>query len=252
MNNDDNDDLDDIGNLNINLEVDKKDNPLKYVVNSKKKDLQKNSINNNSNKNEKTKEKKKKNSIRKGITYDDIYLGNDMFFSAPKSYPRDYEKNHKYQLSFTKSISKKNFSNETHKFDDNNISKNNGININLSVSPSPNSNIINSINNIGEEEENDEDDFGLLRYNSFEFYGKNEFSHLRDFLMSINNHRKKYDLFIDKNDINFVDEDEIKNKNIFYIENETELSNLNYYNKKNIFIFNFIFIYKIFIIFINE
>ena len=30
MNNDDNDDLDDIGNLNINLEVDKKDNPLKY------------------------------------------------------------------------------------------------------------------------------------------------------------------------------------------------------------------------------
>ena len=233
MNNDDNDDLDDIGNLNINLEVDKKDNPLKYVVNSKKKELLKNSINDNFIENEKKKEKKKKNSIIKGITYDDIYLGNDMFFSAPKSYPRDYEKNHKYQLSFTKSINKKNSSDVSHKIDDNNTSKNNNINNNLSVSPSPNSNNINSINNIGEEDENEEDDFGLLRYNSFEFYGKNEFSHLRDFLMSINNHRKQYDLFIDKNDKNFVDEDEIKNKNIFYIENTTELNNLNYYNKKN-------------------
>ena len=132
MNNDDNEDFDDVGNLNINLEVDKKDNPLKYVVNNKKKNLQKNSIDDNSNKNEKKKEKKKKNSIRKGITYDDIYLGNDMFFSAPKSYPRDYEKNHKYQLSFTKSISRRNNSNISHKIDDNNTSKNNDINNNSS------------------------------------------------------------------------------------------------------------------------
>ena len=27
--------------------------------------------------------------------YEDIYLGNDMLFIAPKSYPRDYEKNNK-------------------------------------------------------------------------------------------------------------------------------------------------------------
>ena len=51
--------------------------------------------------------------------------------------------------------------------------------------------------------------------------------------MSINNHRKQNDLFIDKDDKNYVDEDEIKNKNIFYIENAKELNNLNYYNKKN-------------------
>ena len=238
MSNDDNDDFDDIGNLNINQEVDKKENPLKFVVNKKKKNLLKNSIDDNFNENDKKKEKKKKNSIRKGITYDDIYLGNDMFFSAPKSYPRDYEKNHKYQLSFTKSVSKKSCSNISQKVDDNNTSKNNdinnNINKNISVSPSQNSNNINSINNMGEEDENDEDDFGLLRYNSFEFYGKNEFSHLKDFLMSINNHRKQsYDTFIDKDDKNYVDEDEIKNKNIFFIENETELNNLNYYNKKN-------------------
>lgn len=60
MNNDDNDDLDDIGNLNINLEVDKKDNPLKYVVNSKKKELLKNSINDNFIENEKKRKKRKK------------------------------------------------------------------------------------------------------------------------------------------------------------------------------------------------
>ena len=162
MNNDDNEDFDDIGNLNINLEVDKKDNQLKYVVKNKKKNLQKNSIDDNFNENEKKKEKKKKNSIRKGITYDDIYLGNDMFFSAPKSYPRVYEKNHKYQLSFKKSISNKSYLNISHKIDDINT-KNNDLNINLSVSPSPNSNNINIINNIGEEDENEEDDFGLLR-----------------------------------------------------------------------------------------
>ena len=34
-------------------------------------------------------------------------------------------------------------------------------------------------------------------------------------------------------DKNFIDEDEQKNKNIFFITNETELNNLNYYNKKN-------------------
>ena len=233
------DDLDDIGNLNINQEVDIKENPLKHIVNTKK-NLIKKSVDDNFNDSDiqNKNKKKKRDSVLKGITYDDIYLGNDMFVSAPKSYPRDFEKHHKFQLTFSnkKYEEKKNKSSNFNKTETNTNSKpntNTNSTNNNSISPNNNNNITNS-NNI-EDDENEEDDFGLLRYNSFEFYGKKgEFSHLRDFLVSINNHRKaSNDCKICEEDKNYVDEDEIKNKNIFYIENETELNNLNYYSKKN-------------------
>ena len=233
------DDLDDIGNLNINQEVDIKENPLKHIVNTKK-NLIKKSVDDNFNDSDiqNKNKKKKRDSVLKGITYDDIYLGNDMFVSAPKSYPRDYEKHHKFQLTFSnkKYEEKKNKSSNFNKTETNTNSKpntNTNSTNNNSISTNNNNNTTNS-NNI-EDDENEEDDFGLLRYNSFEFYGKKgEFSHLRDFLVSINNHRKaSNDCKICEEDKNYVDEDEIKNKNIFYIENETELNNLNYYSKKN-------------------
>ena len=41
------------------------------------------------------------------ITYDDIYLGNEMFVSAPKSFPRDQEKVNKYLMDFSSMYSKK-------------------------------------------------------------------------------------------------------------------------------------------------
>ena len=228
------DDLDDIGNLNINQEVDIKENPLKHIVNTKK-NLIKKSVDDNFNDSDiqNKNKKKKRDSVLKGITYDDIYLGNDMFVSAPKSYPRDYEKHHKFQLTFSnkKYEEKKNKSSNFNKTETNTNPKpntNTNSTNNNSISPNNNNNTTNP-NNI-EDDENEEDDFGLLRYNSFEFYGKKgEFSHLRDFLVSINNHRKaSNDCKICEEDKNYVDEDEIKNKNIFYIENETELNNLNY------------------------
>ena len=234
------DDLDDIGNLNINQEVDIKENPLKHIVNTKK-NLIKKSVDDNFNDSDiqNKNKKKKRDSVLKGITYDDIYLGNDMFVSAPKSYPRDYEKHHKFQLTFSnkKYEEKKNKSSNFNKTETNTNSKpntNTNSTNNNSISPNNNNNNTTNSNNI-EDDENEEDDFGLLRYNSFEFYGKKgEFSHLRDFLVSINNHRKaSNDCKICEEDKNYVDEDEIKNKNIFYIENETELNNLNYYSKKN-------------------
>ena len=232
------DDLDDIGNLNINQEVDIKENPLKHIVNTKK-NLIKKSVDDNFNDSDiqNKNKKKKRDSVLKGITYDDIYLGNDMFVSAPKSYPRDFEKHHKFQLTFSnKKYEEKKKSSDFNKTETNTNSKSNtntNSTNNNSISPNNNNNTTNP-NNI-EDDENEEDDFGLLRYNSFEFYGKKgEFSHLRDFLVSINNHRKaSNDCKICEEDKNYVDEDEIKNKNIFYIENETELNNLNYYSKKN-------------------
>jgi len=233
------DDLDDIGNLNINQEVDIKENPLKHIVNTKK-NLIKKSVDDNFNDSDiqNKNKKKKRDSVLKGITYDDIYLGNDMFVSAPKSYPRDYEKHHKFQLTFSnKKYEEKKKSSDFNKTETNTNSKSNtntNSTNNNSISPNNNNNNTTNSNNI-EDDENEEDDFGLLRYNSFEFYGKKgEFSHLRDFLVSINNHRKaSNDCKICEEDKNYVDEDEIKNKNIFYIENETELNNLNYYSKKN-------------------
>ena len=93
----------DIGNLNINQEVDIKENPKKYIVDTKKKNLLKKNIEKNSI--DILENQLKKNKKKKKITYEDIYLGNDMFFTAPKSYPRDFEKNNKYLLSFSNTFS---------------------------------------------------------------------------------------------------------------------------------------------------
>ena len=221
INNIDNDEFFDIGNLNINQEVDIKENPKKHLVNTKKLNLMKSNtynidsidyIDNSPKKNRKTKR----------ITYEDIYLGNDMLIAQPKSYPRDYEKNNKFLLSFSLSNSKKSVSNM------------NLINLGeLKVENKINKLKHNS--NASEEEEYEEEDFGILRSNTFEYFcQKGESTHLKDFLTSLNNHRNHtYEEIIKQEDSKFVDEDEKKNKNIFYIENETELNNLNYYNKKN-------------------
>ena len=214
----DSDEFLDVGNLNINQEVDIKENPKKHMVNIKKLNLLKsNSLNidSKSTKNVTDYFPKKK---KKRITYDDIYLGNDMFFSAPKSYPRDYEKNNKFLLEFIKS----------------NYSRKSVSNIGL-VNLSENKNENNKNTTGGDDDEIEEDDICILRSNSFVYYSqKGESTHLKDFLTSLNNNRKHtYGDIIKQEDKIFVDEEEIVNKNIFYIENETELNNLNYYNKKN-------------------
>ena len=205
----------DIGNLNINQEVDKKENPKKHIVNTKKLNLFKsNTISVDGIGFSENSPKKKIKSKR--ITYDDIYLGNDMLFSRPKSYPRDYEKNNKYIHSFTRENSKKSSSNRN-LINLSNIKNNDKINRNNS--------------GLAEEEENDEEETFILRSNTFEYCcQKGESTHLKDFLTSLNNHRNHS--YVDINKI-FIDEEENPNKNIFYIENEKELNNLNYYNKKN-------------------
>jgi hypothetical protein len=205
----------DIGNLNINQEVDIIENPKKHLVNTKKLNfLKSNTFNIDS-----MDDSPRKNKKTKRITYEDIYLGNDMFIAPPKSYPRDYEKNN-LLLSFSNSISKKSSSNM-------NL-------INLGESKFDNKRN-KHISNVLEEDDDEDEDFGILRSNTFEYFcQKGEIAHLKDFLTSLNSHRKHtYEDIIKQEDSKFVDEEEKKNKNIFYIENETELNNLNYYNKKN-------------------
>ena len=197
---------------NINQEVDIKENPKKHIVSTKKLNYFKsNSLNLDSNLSDNS---PKKNRKIKRITYEDIYLGSDMLFSRPKSFPRDYEKNNRFLLNFSKSKMKKSSSN-----------------LSLKKLEEKSSNSLSAT----EEEENDEEDFGILRSNTFEYFcQKGESSHLKDFLTSLNNHRNHTCEDIIKNENKkFIDEDEIQNKNIFYIENETELNNLNYYSKKN-------------------
>ena len=220
-----------IDNLNINQEVDIKENPKKHIVNSKKKQILKNSIDSNHSEDLNISNDNKNSSKRIHITYDDIYLGNEMFFSAPKSYPRDNEKNNKYLFDFSKLYTKKysekrnnsnfsinsgSFSNTSYRDSLNNISTNNGSSISL-----------------GEEEEDDDDDVGILRNNSLNnLDNKKESTHLNDFLISLNNYRTTSNIFSEEKST-FLDEDEKKNMNLFFIENETELNNLNYYTKKN-------------------
>ena len=234
----------DIGNLNINQEVDIKENPNKHIADTKKQFLLKsNTFSLNSL--DLSDIKPKKNKKIKRISYEDIYLGNDMLFTAPKSYPRDYEKNNKYILSFTNSNTKKFSSNmrlvdlsHTVKKDKNQDStnKNNTNNTNNNN----NKNKLSKSVKIDDEEENeeDEDDICVIRSNTYDVYAqKGESTHLKDFLISINDYRRHtYDNLIiqeEKEDKEYIDEDEKINSNIFYIENEVELNNLNYYSKKN-------------------
>ena len=224
-----NEDFLQIDNLNINDEVDIKENPKKHIANTKKKQILKDSLDiNNKDTSENTstiKQNKAIKSEKRRITYDDIYLGNEMFIIRSKSLPKDSEKSNKYLNNFLKMYYKHYHTNSINSITSNNSNSNN------------NSNSTNNISNIslGDEEEYDDEDTGILRNNSYEYFGKKEEStHLKDFLISINNHRKNiYENIFDEDDKVFVDEDEKKNENIFFIENEKELNNLNYYSKKN-------------------
>jgi len=228
-----------IGNLNINQEVDIKENPKKHIVNVKKKQILINSVEeNNISENSNSKDKKIIN-----ISCDDIYLGNEMFFSAPRSYPGDYEKRNKFLTDFALMYNKKNSNNhnsiysyisnsgkscnnhDSYNRDSNNLERN-SCNNNLSTNNMSN-------NCLTEEEEYDDDDYAVFHNNSFDNLDeKKESSHLKDFISSINHYRISTNIFSDEKNI-YIDEDEIKNENIFFIENETELNNLNYYSKKN-------------------
>ena len=224
-----NEDFLQIDNLNINDEVEIKENPKKHIANTKKKQILKDSLDiNNKDTSENTstiKQNKAIKSEKRRITYDDIYLGNEMFIIRSKSLPKDSEKSNKYLNNFLKMYYKHYHTNSINSITSNNSNSNN------------NSNSTNNISNIslGDEEEYDDEDTGILRNNSYEYFGKKEEStHLKDFLISINNHRKNiYENIFDEDDKVFVDEDEKKNENIFFIENEKELNNLNYYSKKN-------------------
>ena len=224
-----NEDFLQIDNLNINDEVDIKTNPKKHIANTVKNQILKNSFNDNSkDTSESILSAKQNNSIiseKRRITYDDIYLGNEMFIIRSKSLPKESEKYNKYLNNFLKMYYKHYHSNSINSITSNNSNSNN------------NSNSTNNISSIslGDEEELDEDDTGIIRNNSYEYFGKKEEStHLKDFLISINNHRKNiYENIFDEDDKVYVDEEEKKNENIFFIENETELNNLNYYSKKN-------------------
>ena len=226
-----------IDNLNINQEVDIKENPKKHIVNAKKKQILK------SNSEEKkisdiTTSKKEK---KIHITYDDIYLGNEMLISAPKSFPGDNEKNNKFLIDFAKKYNKKNSSNRNnscYSFStyscsnrDTNQDSNNTVNNSFNQKNSSSNNINNY--SLSEEEEYEDDDYGVIRNNSYNNLGdKKENSHLKDFLSSINHYHESINIFSEEKNT-FTDEDEKKNENIFYIQNETELNNLNYYSKKN-------------------
>ena len=221
-----------IDNLNINQEVDIKENPKKHLVNTKKKQILQNNIDNENIIN--IKEKKI------NITFDDIYLGNEMFLSAPKSYPRDNEKNNNYLNDFCKMYSRKISSNRNNSYysftsNSNNSNSNRDSNNCENNSSNHNNSSTNNISNysLAEEEEYDDDEVGIFRNNSYNnFFDKKESSHLRDFLSSINNYRISTNIFSEEENI-FVDEDEKKDVNIFYIENEKELTELSYYSKKN-------------------
>jgi hypothetical protein len=216
--NDYDDDFLEMGNLNINQEVDIKENPKKYIVDSKKQNNLKANNHSHNSKNCLESPNKKTKKV-KSITYDDVYLGDDMFVTAPKSYPRDYEKNNRIIISFTKNASAKEL---------------------LSIdSPRDSTDKIKSKilekNFVDDDDENEEDDGGHIRSNTYDYYAqKGESRYLKDFLTSINNHRKhSFDDLTNQEDIEFVDEDVIVDGNIFFIENEAQLNNLNYYNKKN-------------------
>ena len=228
-----------IDNLNINQEVDIKENPKKHIVNAKKKQILINSIEEDTISENLNSKKQKEISI----SYDDIYLGNEMFFSAPRSYPGDYDKKNKFLTDFAHMYNKKNsnrhnsiysyISNSGSNRDSSNRDSNN-LEINTNSS-NHNSSSTNNISNmlLAEEEELDDDDYAEFHNNSFDNLDmKKESSHLKDFISSINHYRISTNIFSDEKNT-YTDEDELKNQNIFFIENETELNDLNYYSRKN-------------------
>ena len=224
-----------IDNLNINQEVDIKENPKKHIVNTKKKQILKNNIEDDTLSENIIIQKEKKIHI----AYDDIYLGNEMLVSSPKSFPRDQEKVNKFLIDFSSMYSKKyntNRNNSCYSITSNSGNSNRDSNNLDSNSFNHNSSSTNNISNnfsLVEEEELDDDDYAIIRNNSSNNLGdKKENSHLKDFLASINHYHENNDIFSEEKSL-FIDEDEEKNKNILYIENETELNDLIYYSKKN-------------------
>ena len=199
--NDYDDDFLEMGNLNINQEVDIKENPKKYIVDSKKQNNLKANNHSHNSKNCLESPNKKTKKV-KSIRYDDVYLGDDMFVTAPKSYPRDYEKNNRIIISFTKNASAKEL---------------------LSIdSPRDSTDKIKSKildkNFVDDDDENEEDDGGHIRSNTYDYYAqKGESRYLKDFLTSINNHRKhSFDDLTNQEDIEFVDEDVIRFHFIYF------------------------------------
>ena len=156
-----------------------------------------------------------------------------MFITRSKSFPKEYEKDNKYLNDFLKMYNKSYQSNANTNTNNNNDNDNNFNKSNSYNSRCSNTNNIININLNDEDYDEDDDDEGILRYNSYEYFGREESRHLKDFLASINNHRKNSQENIFNEDSTFIDEDERKNVNIFFIENETQLNNLNYYSKKN-------------------
>ena len=208
-----------IGNLNINQEIDIKENPKKHIA-EKKKHILKNSLDDDyfeHSENITLKKQNKNNSNKKKISYEDIYLGNEMFITRSKSFPKEYEKDNKYLNDFLKMYNKSYQSNantntNNNNDNDNNFNKSNSYNSRCSST----NNIIN-INLNDEDYDEDDDDEGILRYNSYEYFGREESRHLKDFLASINNHRKSSQENIFNEDSTFIDEDEKKKRQyIFY------------------------------------
>ena len=203
-----------IDNLNINQEVEIKENPKKHYLKHKKQEIQSSSY-------------QKSKSSNKHITYDDIYLGDEMLITRPNSIPKNYKNNNKILKGFVRMYSSKSSKQLSNKISRNTIGSSTDINT---------SNDNNVSNFILDEEEEEECEYGKLRKNSFDI-SDNESSHLKDYIASINNFReniKENNMEgIDEKEMNFVDEDEQIDKNIFLVENESDLNNLNYYSKKN-------------------
>ena len=127
----------------------------------------------------------KKNSV----TYDDIFLCNEMFIARSKTFPKFKEKN----------------------------------------------NLISNLNNEQNDDQrnsfDDEEDCGNLRYNSFSYYDNlGDVNYLKKLITNL---PKKINNNFKEKESQYEDEEETKYKNIYFIENNSELNNLSYYNKNN-------------------
>ena len=169
-------------NLNINQEIDIQENPKKYQADQKKKQLLNEEKVFNSN-------KKDKNMKKNSVTYDDIFLCNEMFIARSKTFPKFKEKN----------------------------------------------NLISNLNNEQNDDQrnsfDDEEDCGNLRYNSFSYYDNlGDVNYLKKLITNL---PKKINNNFKEKESQYEDEEETKYKNIYFIENNSELNNLSYYSKNN-------------------
>ena len=170
-------------NLNINQELDIQKNPKKYQADQKKKQLLKQEQSSNN--------KRDKNRKKSSVTYDDIFLCNEMFIVRSKTFPRFKEKN----------------------------------NMISNLNNDQNENLNNSF------DDDDEEDSGNLRYNSFSFSDNlGDVNYLKKLIA---NQPKKINTNFEEKESVYQDEEEKKNQNIFFIENNSELNNLSYYSKNN-------------------